>query len=63
MPMLHMFPEPTRLSIPNCISIGSAIFGRPLGPTYATGPLSCLSVMLVYSGQTVAWINMLLKQS
>ena len=28
------------------------------GSPYATGPLSCLSVTLVYCGQTVGWINM-----
>jgi len=30
------------------------------GSPYATGPLSCLSVMLVYCGRTVGWIKMLL---
>ena len=28
------------------------------GSPYATGPLSCLSVTLVYCGQTVGWIKM-----
>ena len=28
------------------------------GSPYATGPLSCLSATLVYSGQTVGWITM-----
>jgi len=27
-PMKYMFPGPTRLSIPNCILIGSAIFAQ-----------------------------------
>jgi len=31
------------------------------GSLCATGPLSCLSVTLVYCGQTVAWIKMLLS--
>jgi len=28
------------------------------GSPYATGPMSCLSVTLVYCGQKVGWINM-----
>jgi len=31
------------------------------GPLYATGPLSCLSVTLVYCDQTVGWIKMPLR--
>ena len=30
----------------------------PYGSPYAVGPLSCLSVTLVYCGQTVGWIKM-----
>jgi len=30
------------------------------GSRYATGPLSCLSVTLVYCGQTAGWIKMTL---
>ena len=43
-----MFPAPIRLSIPNCTSIGPAVFGRPLQVTvHATlwdRCLSCLSI-------------------
>jgi len=27
-PMWYMFPGPTRLCVPNCISIGSAVFAQ-----------------------------------
>ena len=38
-----------------------AIFGRTVTSNcspYATGPLSCLSVTLMYYGQTAGWIKM-----
>jgi len=58
------FIEPARVQIPNGISIGSAVFGRPLQVTvspiaYEAIVLSVLlSVTLVYCGQTVGWIKM-----
>ena len=57
---------PIRVQSPNGISIGSAIFGRPFVKrfTICIGPLSvlsvclsCLSVTLVYCGQTVECIK------
>ena len=48
-------------------SIGSAVFGRPFVKRFALcyqtvvlSCLSCLCVTLVYCGQTVGWIKMLL---
>jgi len=46
-------PATTRVTCDN--------FGRTVasnGSLYATGPLSCLSVTLMYCGQTAGWIKM-----
>jgi len=48
----------TRLSIPNGISIGTIVFGRPLQATVRPMLRDRLSVTLVYCGQTVGWIKM-----
>ena len=53
----------TRVQIPNGISIDSAVFGQPFVKRFALRYrtvvcLSCLSVTLVYCGQTVGWIKM-----
>jgi len=56
------FLWPNRVYNPNSISIGSALFGQPFAKRFAlchwTTVLSVLDVMLVYSDQTVKWINM-----
>ena len=58
-----MFPGPNRLSIPNCISIGPAVFGPPFVKLLLSDRLlSCLYVTLVYCGQTVGWIKMPLSR-
>jgi len=56
------FLGPTRVHIPNDISIGSVVFGRPLQvrvrPMLWDRCPVCPSVKLEYCGQTVGWIRM-----
>ena len=68
-PYTTWFVGPTRVQIRNGISIGSAVFGRPFVKRFALcyrtvalpvclSVLSCLSVTLVYCGQTVGKLNL-----
>jgi len=59
------FLQPTRVHNPNGKSTGSAVFGRPLQLTVRPMLrdrypvcLPCLSITLVYCGQTAGWIKM-----
>jgi len=56
------FLGPTRVHAPNGISVGSAVFGRPFAKRFAlcyrtVGCPVCLTVTLVYRGQTSGWIK------
>ena len=63
---LTLLPTPKILCFTNCVSIGSAVSGRPFVKRFALcyrtvvclSVLSCLSVTLVYCGQTVGRIKM-----
>ena len=60
---LTLLPTPKILCFTNCVSIGSAVSGRPFVKRFAlcyrtVVCLSCLSVTLMYCGQTAGWIKM-----
>jgi len=46
------------LSVSVTCRLSCSVFGPPFGLPYPIGPLSVLSVMLVYCGQRVGWIKM-----